>query len=93
MHSYLRQPLVGTTEACFNEISALCADLSKQEWGVQSLCPAWTVRQALGHAVGVENVIAGWEISTEPPMDEVTDLGSVGLGRPPSSRGEAGADG
>ncbi len=48
---------------------------------MQSLCPAWTVRQALGHAVGVEDVILGWEVSTTnmPPfqkMQQLTDASS-----------------
>ena len=76
MHSYSRQSLIDTTEACFAEISQLCADLSDEEWAVQSLCPAWTARQAIGHAVGVEDVISGWEISTDdmPPFQKMQAL-------------------
>ena len=76
MHSYSRQHLINTTEACFAEISDLCADLSDDEWTVQSLCPAWTARQAIGHAVGVEDVISGWEISTDhmPPFQKMQAL-------------------
>ena len=76
MKSYSRQTLIDTTEACFAEITALCADLSEDEWTVQSLCPAWTARQAIGHAVGVEDVIAGWEVSTEnlPPFEKMIAL-------------------
>ena len=76
MHSYSRQHLIDTTEACFAEISDLCADLSDDEWTVQSLCPDWTVRQAIGHAVGVEDVISGWEISTDnmPPFQKMLAL-------------------
>ena len=76
MHSYSRQSLIDTIESCFIEISDLCADLSDEEWTVQSLCPAWTVRQAVGHAVGVEDVISGWEISTDnmPPFQKMQAL-------------------
>lgn len=76
MHSYSRQQLIDTTEACFSEITALCADLSGDEWTAQSLCPDWTVRQAMGHAVGVEDVISGWEISTDnmPPFEKMMAL-------------------
>lgn len=89
MHSYSRRRLIDTTQACFAEISGLCADLSDDEWTAQSLCPDWTVRQAIGHAVGVEDVIAGWEISTDdmPPfqkMQALTDasaqMSSAGFG-------------
>ncbi len=65
MHSHIRQSLIDTTEACFAEIAGLCADLSDEEWAVPSLCPDWTVRQAIGHAVGVEDAIRGWAISTD----------------------------
>ena len=82
MHSYSRQHLIDTTEACFAEITALCADLSDDEWTVQSLCPAWTARQAIGHAVGVEDVISGWEISTEsmPPFQKMQALTDASAG-------------
>ena len=78
MHSYSRQDLISATEACFGEISELCATLRDDEWTVQSLCPAWTVRQALGHVVGVEDAILGWPISTDDPppfakMQALTD--------------------
>ena len=76
MHSYSRQQLIDTTEACFAEIGGLCTDLSDDEWAAQSLCPAWTTRQAVGHAVGVEDVISGWEISTDnmPPFQKMQTL-------------------
>ncbi len=82
MHSYSRQSLIDTTEACFAEISALCADLSDEEWTVQSLCPDWTARQAIGHAVGVEDVILGWEISTDnmPPFQKMQALTETSAG-------------
>jgi len=82
MHSYSRQSLIDTTEACFAEISNLCADLSDEEWTVQSLCPDWTARQAIGHAVGVEDVISGWEISTDnmPPFEKMIALTGASAG-------------
>ena len=82
MHSYSRQSLIDTTEACFTEILDLCHDLADEEWTVQSLCPDWTVRQALGHAVGVEDVISGWEISTEnmPPFEKMIALTGASAG-------------
>ena len=82
MHSYSRQSLIDTTESCFTEILGLCSALSDDEWTVQSLCPAWTVRQAIGHAVGVEDVILGWEVSTEnmPPFQKMQALTDASAG-------------
>ena len=89
MHSYSRQHLIDTTETCFAEISGLCADLSDEEWTVQSLCPDWTVRQALGHAVGVEDVLSGWEISTDkmPPFQKMQALTSASAQMSPAEFG------
>ena len=87
MHSYSRQDLIDTTEACFAEIQGLCAELSDDEWTVQSLCPAWTVREAIGHAVGVEDVISGWEISTDnmPPFAKMQALTDASAAMSPGS--------
>ena len=54
-------------EACFAEIEGLCASLSDEQWQVQSLCPDWTVRETIGHTVGVEDALLGWEVSTDNP--------------------------
>ena len=76
MPQHSRRHLIETTEACYREIDALCADLSDSDWEAQSLCPAWSVRQAIGHAVGVEDVLRGWEISTDqmPPFERMQAL-------------------
>ncbi len=83
MHSYSRRLLADTTETCFAEISDLCSDLTDEEWAVRSLCPAWTVRQTVGHAVGVEDALSGWRVSTGdmPPLWKMQSLidASVGM--------------
>ncbi len=70
------QHLLSVTEECFGDIEGLCGDLSDDEWQVQSLCPDWNVRQCLGHAVGVEDALRGWEISSEtmPAFERMTGL-------------------
>ena len=76
MNNYSLQHLIDMSETCFDEVSALCADLSEPQWRAQSLCPAWTVREALAHTVGVEDVLCGWEISVEdmPPFQKMQAL-------------------
>lgn len=76
MYSYSLQHLIDTSETCYTEITALCDELSDDQWQVQSLCPDWTVREALAHTVGVEDVLAGWEISVEniPPFEKMQAL-------------------
>ena len=72
----MRQHLVDTTEACFKEIMEFCADLDDAEWGIQSLCPDWTVREAIAHTVGVEDALGGWEINDRemPPFQKMADF-------------------
>jgi uncharacterized protein (TIGR03083 family) len=54
-------------EIALNEIGGLTADLTDDQWQVQSLCPAWTVRECAAHVIGVETVLAGWAPSLETP--------------------------
>ena len=76
MRQHSRQHLIDTTEVCYSEIETLCSDLSDADWRVQSLCPAWTVREAIAHAVGVEDALTGWEITAEqlPPFGKMQAL-------------------
>lgn len=67
MREYSCQHLIDTTDSCYRQIAVLCDDLSDEDWKTQSLCPDWTVREAIGHAVGVEDALSGWEISVRNP--------------------------
>lgn len=71
-----RTRLVVATNQLFDEYEELIADLAPEEWTVQSLCPAWTVRQCIAHTVAVEDVLVGWEPSTEnpPPFEKMNQL-------------------
>ncbi len=76
MYSCSPQTLIDATEACYSETLDLCKQLCDDEWTRQSLCPDWTVRQAVGHAVGVEDAVLGWEINTDnmPPFAKMQAL-------------------
>ena len=57
-------------------MEALCADLGESEWRVQSLCPAWTVRDVVDHVTGIEAVMTGWlpeDATTPPPFERADD--------------------
>lgn len=70
--SYSLADFRATHEISFDEITGLTADLTDEQWQVQSLCPAWTVRECAAHVIGVETVLAGWIPSLEnPPPFEV----------------------
>lgn len=58
-------------------IEALCTDLSDAEWGAQSLCPDWTVRDVINHVTSIEAAMAGWlpdDDRTPPPFDKAADF-------------------
>lgn len=59
-------------EKCYSSMEVLCADLSDADWQVQSLCPAWNVRDVVNHVTSIEAVMAGWlpdDTSTPPPFE------------------------
>lgn len=69
--------LRSATEHCFAAFEALCADLTDDEWQVQSLCPEWTVRDVVDHVTGIEAVLAGWfpaDDSTPPPFGKAGEF-------------------
>lgn len=59
--------------ACYDEAEALSADLSTDEWTVQSLCPEWNVHGCTAHLAAVEHVLSGWE-----PHPENIPFGGIG---------------
>lgn len=61
---------------CYSSMEALCAGLSDAEWQVQSLCPAWKVRDVVNHVTGME-AMAGWlpeETAAPPPFKRAEDF-------------------
>lgn len=54
-------------ESLFATYTGWCDGFSAEDLATQSLCPDWDVRGVLGHAIGVETVLDGWEPSTESP--------------------------
>ncbi len=69
-----RTRLVVATHQLFDEYTALVGELDEADSRVRSLCPDWSVRECLAHAVAIEQVLTGWTPSTgdPPPFDEVT---------------------
>lgn len=53
----------------FDELNGLAADLDADQLAVQSLCPDWDVRACLGHVIGVEKALTGWQPDPENLFD------------------------
>ena len=54
-------------ESLFATYDEWCAGFSADDLATQSLCPDWDVRGVLGHAIGVETVLEGWDPSPDSP--------------------------
>ncbi|MDH3678347.1 MAG: maleylpyruvate isomerase family mycothiol-dependent enzyme [Acidimicrobiia bacterium] len=72
-----RTETIENLNRCFDDLEALLDGLSEADWGVQSLCPDWTVRGVVEHLVGVEHVLSGWiptEDDDKPPFEKMEAL-------------------
>ena len=54
-------------ESLFATYTGWCNEFTVEDLATQSLCPDWDVRGVLGHAIGVETVLEGWEPSPDSP--------------------------
>lgn len=62
---------------CYASIEALCGDFGQADWQVQSLCPAWTVRDVVSHVTSIEAALAGWlpdDGQTPPPFERAAEF-------------------
>jgi uncharacterized protein (TIGR03083 family) len=50
-----------------NSVLELLDELGDSEWQVQSLCPAWRVRQVVAHLDGIEEALCGWRPAGDAP--------------------------
>ncbi len=47
----------------WDSISALCADLTEEQWKTMTACPGWTVQDTLSHLIGVERMMIGLPVT------------------------------
>lgn len=70
---------VSAHESLLSIYADWCEGFTADDLAVQSLCPDWDVRGVIGHAIGVETVLDGWEPSTEapPPFDKMGEFAAT----------------
>jgi uncharacterized protein (TIGR03083 family) len=51
--------IINTLEHTWASISALCGDLSEEQWKTQTQLPGWTVQDNLSHMIGTERMLQG----------------------------------
>lgn len=66
---------IDNLKRCYESIDSLFADLSDDQWGVQSYCPDWDVKGVAMHLAAVEALLSGEEpgsFTESLPFDKVT---------------------
>lgn len=61
----MTEPTIAYLEEVWGDISALCADLSADQWNLITECPGWTVRDNVAHMIGTERMLLGEQPSAE----------------------------
>ena len=60
--------LIEIWQSAMDDIYAVCAPLSQEQWQAQTPCPGWTVADIVAHAISIESFVGG-----EPAPDHVPD--------------------
>ncbi len=63
-----REQIVHNLRSTLQSFAGLLDRLQPEQWEVQSLCPAWTVRGVALHVAGIESVLMGWKPGGENPF-------------------------
>jgi uncharacterized protein (TIGR03083 family) len=51
--------VVGLQRQVFQDLDELCASLTEAEWGAETECPGWDVKDNISHIIGTESSILG----------------------------------
>lgn len=76
-------------------ISALCRDLTEEQWKTATECPGWTVQDQISHLIGTERMLGGKPESDHraAPTDRAKNpIGVMNENHVDERRGRAGAD-
>jgi len=80
-----KETSLAALDNCFTDFSDLIQGFSEDDWGVQSLCPDWTVRGVVTHLAGIEDLLLGWAPQSAdewPPFQKMaefeTEMAEVG---------------
>ena len=61
-----RERLIELQKSQWKSLEKLCTSLSLDEWGADTDCPTWTVKDCIAHLVGIEHRILGREVLDIP---------------------------
>ena len=63
-----RLELIENLRSVFQSFGAVADALSGDQWGAQSLCPAWTMRDVVVHVTAIEVALLGWRPGDDNPL-------------------------
>ena len=90
-----RDAVVDALGSQFEEIAALCAELTEDQWLTPTCLPGWTVKDNVAHMAGTERMLLG-EPTPEVPVDHLehvrNDIARINEAWVESMRALAGAE-
>jgi uncharacterized protein (TIGR03083 family) len=66
----MTEPLVLRLQEVWNDVGALCDDLTADEWIMPTECPGWSVFDNVAHMIGTERMLAGEQPATSDAAAE-----------------------
>jgi uncharacterized protein (TIGR03083 family) len=66
----MTEPLVLRLEEVWDDVGALCDDLTADQWIMPTECPGWSVFDNVAHMIGTERMLAGEQPATSEAAAE-----------------------
>ena len=63
-----RSQLIDNLRSVFESFGTVVNGLSAEQWGAQSLCPAWAMRDVVAHTTAIEQALLGWRPGDDNPF-------------------------
>ena len=80
-----RDEIIHSLRSCFHSFGSTIDELTADQWQVQSLCPEWTIKGVVEHAVTFETLLLGWRPGLDDPLAAVAAVASGFAGLSPSA--------
>jgi len=69
-----RLQLIDNLRSVFESFGAVVDELSDEQWGSQSLCPAWLMRDVVVHTTAIEQALLGWRPGDDNPFARMATI-------------------
>ena len=69
-----RLDLIDNLRSVFQSFGIVVDSLTDDQWGAQSLCPVWTMREVVVHVTAIETALLGWRPGGDNPFERVAAI-------------------